>query len=310
MKRLMAQVLLAGALLPLAATIPARSAVLIPVPSAPNSTVTTAFALNDSDVVAGSYIGASDGIEHAFYGTLDGNYTSFDAGSGGSEARGISNDGTITGLSNSQNGTSATEPIFERDPAGNVTNVTMSGAQLFGLAQGINGRDKFAGYYWNTQTSAVQGFVGRNDEWKADVKVPAENQFAGALGINDKSVTVGFFFAPPLQGFILDKRTLTVVNYPSSKATATILNGINDKGRVAGQWVDGSGNQHSFVYDQGSKKFTDIKVKGATVVRAWAINAAGAVAISTDIGSYVWCEKASQCPSPGVRGNLSSPGQR
>lgn len=275
---------------------PADSAVLVPVPSVPKSTVTTAFAFNDNDVVAGSFIGANDGVEHAFFGTLDGNYTTFDAGSGGSEARGISNDGTITGISNSQSGTTATEPIFERNPSGKLLQVTMSGQQLFGLAQGINRHDKFVGYYSNTQTAATQGFVGRRAKWLADVNPPTDYEFAGALGINDANVVVGYFFAPPLQGFILDGKKLTVINYPSSKATATILNGINDKGLVAGQWVDTNGFQHSFLYSSGTASFTDIKVKGATVVRAWAINSAGAVALSTDIGSFIWCEKAKQCP--------------
>jgi hypothetical protein len=277
----------------------ASAAVLVPVVPVPNSTVTTAFAINDSNIVAGSYVSSIDGIEHAFFGTPDGNYTSFDAGSGGSEARGIANDGTIVGISNSQNGNTSNEPIFERRPGGRLQNVTMSGNQLFGLAQGINGNDKFAGYYWNTQTFATQGFVGRKASWKADVNVPAENQFTGALGINDSNVIVGYFFAPPLQGFILNGRQLTVVNYPNSNATGTILNGINNKGRVAGQWIDSKGNEHSFLYDSSTSIFTGIKVKGASVVRAWAINSAGAVAVSTDIGSFIWCKKATQCPSGG-----------
>jgi hypothetical protein len=277
---------------------PARAAVLVPVTPVQGSSVTTAFAINDSDVIAGSFIGSNDGVEHAFFGTPDGNYTTFDAGTGGSEARGISNDGTITGISNSQNGTTATEPIYERRPGGKFVNVTMSGQQLFGLAQGINGNDKFAGYYWNKVAGETQGFVGRKGVWKADVNAPL-NQFAGALGINDSNVIVGYFFEPPLlQGYVVNGKTLTVVNYPN--ATGTILNGINNKGRVAGQWIDANGNEHSFLYDTATAIFTDIKVKGATIVRAWAINSAGAIAVSTDIGSFIWCERARQCPGGGI----------
>ena len=93
----------------------------------------------------------------------------------------------------------------------------MSGQQLFGLVLGINGNDKFAGCYWDTQISATHGFVGRKGVWKADVNVPTENQFGGALGINDSNVIVGYFFAPPLQGFVLSGKNL------SSTATGTIL---------------------------------------------------------------------------------------
>src|SRR6266699_1036684 len=83
---------------------PARAAVLVSVVPVQGSSETTAFAINDSDIIAGSFIGSNDGVEHAFFGTPDGNYTTFDAGTGGSEPRGISNDGTITGISNSQHG--------------------------------------------------------------------------------------------------------------------------------------------------------------------------------------------------------------
>ena len=80
--------------LSIAAVSSASAGVLVPVPSVPNSSSTTVFAINDKDVIAGSYIGASDEIEHSFFGPL-GSYTSFDAGTGGSEARGINNRGQI-----------------------------------------------------------------------------------------------------------------------------------------------------------------------------------------------------------------------
>src|SRR5690242_4648801 len=94
-------VFLAGAAA-VAMCVSAKPAVLVPVPAAPNSTVTTAFGINDLYLISGSYIGKDDGIEHDFFGTLAGDYTSFDAGDGGSEARAINNNGRIVGFSNSQ----------------------------------------------------------------------------------------------------------------------------------------------------------------------------------------------------------------
>ena len=38
----------------IAAALPASAAVLVAVPSVPNSTTTTVFAINDNDVIAGS----------------------------------------------------------------------------------------------------------------------------------------------------------------------------------------------------------------------------------------------------------------
>lgn len=278
---------------------PVHAAVVVPVPAAPNSSLTTVFAINDNNTIAGSYVGSGDGIEHSFFGTLDGDYTSFDAGSGGSEARGISNKGIITGFSNSQHGTTADEPIFERLANGKVLNVERAGQQIFGLAQQINSVGKFAGYLWNFQNHQTEGFLGKKGKWVSSIDIPAVHQFAGGLGINDSNTVVGYYFTPPFHGYVLSGKTLTTIDYPGKKATATMLESINNNGQIAGQWVDAESNQHSFMLDLASGTFTDIKIKGAHSVRAWAINSAGAVAVSSDIGSFIWCAKKSACPKGG-----------
>src|SRR5215469_4316517 len=176
--------------LSIAAASSASAAVLVPVPSVPNSTLTTVFAINDKDVIAGSYIGSSDGIEHSFFGPL-GNYTSFDVGTGGSEARGINNKGLIAGYSNSQNGNTATEPAFERKQDGTIVNVTMSGQQLYGQAQGIAAKGtKFAGTRWDSVDHEAVAFVGRAGMWRRDPRISYEHQASTAGAINSSGVVV------------------------------------------------------------------------------------------------------------------------
>ena len=290
----------------LAALVPASAAVLIPVPAVPNSTITTAFAINDSYVIAGSYVGANDGVEHSFFGTLDGNYTSFDVGTGGSEARGINNGGTITGFSNSQTGNTATEPAFERKAGGKILNIMMSGQQLYGNPQGINNsRSKFAGTRWDFGEHEAVAFVGHKGQWIRDVRIPNVHQASTAGGINSSNVIVGSYFQPPTHGFIKSGNMLTVVDYPSADNQGTTLEGINDSGLIVGQWIDSSGDTHSFLFDPGTNTFMDILVSGATNVQAWSINSAGAVALGTDVGSFIWCAKKSQCPAGGT--NAAAP---
>jgi len=289
----------AVAILGIAIALPASAAVLVPVPSVPNSTATTVFSINDENVIAGSYIGSGDGVEHSFFGPL-GSYTSFDAGSGGSEARGINNKGVITGFSNSQNGNTATEPAFERRLDGTILNIMMSGQQLFGQAQGVsNKRSKFVGTRWDFGEHEAVAFQGRNGQWRKDPRIPDEHQASTAGGINSSGVVVGSYFQPPTHGFIGSGNHLTTVDYPSSDNQGTTLEGINDKGLVVGQWVDSSSQTHSFLLDPSTNTFTDIDVSGAANVYAWAINTAGAVAVSSDAGSYIWCLKRKQCPSGG-----------
>jgi hypothetical protein len=290
----------AVAILGIAAALPASAAALVSVPSVPNSTKTTVFAINANNVIAGSYIGANDGVEHSFFGPL-GSYTSFDAGSGGSEARGINNDGVITGFSNSQEGNTADEPAFERKVNGAIENIMMGGQQLYGQVQGINdSHKKFVGTRWDFGSHEAVAFLGRDGLWRRDVRIPVVHQASTAQGINNSGVVVGSYFHPPTHGYIGSGNHLVTVDYPSGDNQGTTLEGINDKGHVVGQWMDSSGNTHSFLLDPSTDTFTDILVSGATNVYAWAINAQGAVAVSSDAGSYIWCKKKSQCPSGGT----------
>jgi hypothetical protein len=273
------------------------AAVLVPVPAAPGSTVTTAFGINDAFQISGSFIGKKDGIEHAFFGTLDGSYTSFDAGDGGSEARAINNNGYIVGYSNSQSGTTADQPIFERTPGGKLLVLDA----VFGRAQGIdNAKNRFAGTRWDFGEHEAVAFVGRHGQYRHDALIPQVHQASEANGINSHGVVVGDYFMPPTHGFVGTGSKMQIVDYPSGNAVATMMEGINDGGQAAGQWVDSAGNTHSFLLDIATATFTDILVSGASNVFAWNISNQGGVAVSSDVGSFVWCKKASQCPSGGA----------
>lgn len=286
--------------LSLATTSATSAAVLVAVPSVPNSSTTTVFAINNKNIIAGSYIGANDGVEHSFFGPL-GSYTGFDAGTGGSEARGINDKGLITGFSNSQNGNTATEPAFERELDGTIVNVMMAGQQLYGQAQGIAAKGgKFAGTRWDFGEHESVAFVGRGGLWRRDPRIPFEHQASTAGDINGSGVVVGSYFQPPTHGFIGSGNNIITVDYPSSDNQGTTLEGINDSGLVVGQWSDSSGATHSFLLDPSTDTFTDILVKGASNVYAWSINAKGAVAVSSDAGSYIWCTKRRQCPAGGM----------
>lgn len=275
----------------------ANAAVLVPVPAAPNSTITTAFGINDVFQISGSYIGKDDGIEHAFFGTLDGNYTSFDARDGGSEARAINNNGIIVGFSNSQSGITADQPIFERMRGGRL--LVLNG--VFGRAQGIdNAKNRFAGTRWDFGDHEAVAFVGRHGQYRHDALIPQVHQASEANGINSVGIIVGDYFMPPTHGFIGTGNKMQIVDYPSAQADGTMMEGINDSGQAVGQWVDSAGNTHSFLLDIATATFTDILVSGASNVFAWNINNQGGVAVSSDAGSFVWCKKARQCPSGGA----------
>src|ERR1700754_1777933 len=80
----------------------ATKAQLIPIVPYPGATSTTVFGIaDDNNTITGSYVSADDGATHGFYGTLDGNYTSFDfPDAPDTQPRGINGTGRlITGFS-------------------------------------------------------------------------------------------------------------------------------------------------------------------------------------------------------------------
>src|SRR3569833_565403 len=120
----------------------ANAAVYVPVipVAGAQSGSTVVLGINDNNIIAGSYL-TSDGVRHGFFGTLDGNYTTFDAGVTSTDARGIGNDGSITGDADDAQGNIYP---FERLPNGTVKAITFHG-QMFtsGLAQGFNSKNYF-----------------------------------------------------------------------------------------------------------------------------------------------------------------------
>src|SRR5262249_6068130 len=71
--------------------------------------------------------------------------------------------------------------------------------------------------------------------------------------------------------------TFTPIAVPG--AASTELYGINDAGQMVGQYGDGMGTQHGFLYNSGS--FTQIDVPGASKTLVSGINNAGQI-----VGSY------------------------
>jgi uncharacterized membrane protein len=299
---------LLGSCVAVAALASAQAARLVAIVPVANSTATIAYGINDDNVIAGGFLDG-DGVEHAFFGTPDGQYTIFDAGEGGTEARGINLAGFVVGMSNSQSGDTAAQPILERKPDGTLLSVTRAGVQLFGWAQQINSSDgRFAGTYWDFNNHQAVAFVGQDGKWRGDVKISEVHQASTARGIDSAGDVAGSYFRPPMHGYLLSNKVLTTIDYPAARTTQTEIEGINDNGQAVGQWVDRKGTTHSFLLDIASSTFTDVRVKGAAQVQAWAINNNGVVVLDSDLGPFLWCEHKRTCPGGGTF--VSAPAHR
>src|ERR1700742_4632365 len=240
-----------------------RTAQLIPIVPFPDATSTTLFGIaDDNNTVAGSYIDI-DGNTHGVYGTLDGNYTSFDFGeSGSTQARAISGDGKwITGFSNIAD-VHCNFPEWEMKVGSDPKQITKDGTALNGEAQGLNSKNEFAGDYCDTGGSGtVFGDLGKKYKWKSDVTTPFESTYTGERGVNSDGTVVGFYVDSDtaLQvGTVIKNGITTQVIDPGPNESYTVLEGINDSNKASGQWSDTDGIVHGFAYNVKKAKFTEI----------------------------------------------------
>lgn len=282
---------------------------LVPIPPVTGSSDTGVFGINDSNVIVGNWYD-SDSVEHGYFGTVDGNYTTFDyTGTDvvGTEPRGISDDGYIDGWAPDTDFLYGYE--FVRGPDGSFATVTEGkgnkAVPLDGIAQGITKNDTFSGDHWLYVGSQYirYAYVGKAGKWQQDLSLPFGSTRQAARGINKNGVVIGFFLGSDgnTHGFLLQNGVAHQIDYPNSKAVGTYLEGINDNGLVTGQWDDKNGNPSGFMLDTATNTFTSIKIPGSTYVQPFGVNNSGLIVVGSDAGNFIYCpKKANKCPGGGT----------
>lgn len=275
----------------------AQAASLVTVTPPSGAAETIVFGINSHNVITGSFFDAN-GVEHGFFGPLNGDYTTFDYGgtSTGTEPRSISDKGAINGFAADPNFAVGTE--FFRNADGTIETFTKDGAPLDGVAQGINKKGDSTGDYIDPDSGVRTGYLGENGKYKSDVDLGLNATRTSPRTINKSGALAGFFVdsGGVTHGFILDNGVVQVIDADGSGTTS--LEGLNKKGLATLQVTDADGNPHSMTYDSGSGEFTSIEVPdGSTFQQAWQVNDNGLIAVSTDIASYIYCPKKAHCPN-------------
>jgi len=291
--------LLGAAVLALPAV--SNAATLVPVTPPEGAASTVVFGINDKNVITGSYFDAN-GVEHGFFGPLNGTYTTFDYGgtSTGTEPRGINDTGDIVGFATDPSFTVGTE--FRRTADGTVQAIEKDGSALDGIAQGITRKkDTSTGDYVDPNTGVRTGYIGQEGAYQSDVDLGLNATRTSPRGLNKHDTLAGFFVdsGGVTHGFILGKKGIPQVIDADASGT-TSLEGINKKELVTGQVTDADGNPHSFLYNNATGEFTTIDVPdGSVLQQAWGVNDKGLVAVSTDVASYIYCTRDVHCPDGG-----------
>jgi uncharacterized membrane protein len=275
-----------------------QGATVIPVPRVPGASYTFVFDINDNNVIAGAYI--SGDSEHAFFGTLQGDYQTFDfTPTGGTEARAIDNAGRITGISHfyeSQNYCQYIE--FERFADGRIGAIKQRTFTLHGIVQGFTSNGTFVGD--RCKQGTVVGYDGRYAKYRGAVTIGVETASTNPRDINASGDIVGQFInaAGAYSAFLLRGGVTSVIDYPNAKAVNTVLHGLNNGGIATGHWDKGDYQWHAFALNTNTNTFSTISVPGASTAQAFGINKAGLIAVNAN-GPYIYCPTGATCPAAG-----------
>jgi len=280
--------------------LPGNAGVLIPVPPIPGSYFTLAFDINDDNIVAGFFVDASSGKAHAFYESLDGNYTVFDDSSGLAMPQTINNDGIISGQTVVTDQGLCDVIPFERGLDGTIVHIKKGKKPFTGVAAGLNNKGEFVGYYCD-KNGGVSSYYGKLGKYKAPLTVAGLPLATVATGINNTGIVAGYFSNTPGQssGFLLHNGITTVVTYPGANATA--LTDINDHGLAAGTATDAQSQTRAFVFDTKNQTFQDLDVFGG--VQTSGMNNEGLLIVNmpSSLQSFVFCMRSKKkCPSTGT----------
>jgi PEP-CTERM motif len=227
-----------------------------PLPGGGNAVDTEFYQVNNAGQVAVSYYGA-DGIYHAAtYNSVAGTWSYIPdiPGYAGNLAGGINNNGLVVGdafttinqstatylggVGWSYNG--AYSPLFTAPGSAPANGGTAT--------YSVNDAGQIVGYAIDS-SGIYHGYVKTGSSFTT-LDFPGAAQFGGTVanGINNAGVVTGYYYndsSGDFSGFTWQNGVFTTLNFPGALDTA--ITAINDRGDLAGYYVDANGNLEGFV---------------------------------------------------------------
>lgn len=237
---------------------------ITPLPTAPGAVGTMALGVNQAGVFVGS---AGDGTVTTDVGFLlyQGAFTFFaHPGALQTQGRAIGNSGLVTGFSNNSAGNYIP---FLYDPTHNsFVDITFPGLlpfPAFSTAQGINGKGEVVGNF-NLDPNSVyagspRGSYGFLRDSSEKITLFRVNGYrTRARGITESGRIAGFVTddTEKNRGFVVTLKArggFQALTIPDSDlldppgSVETFVSGIDELGRVSGNWTDAGGGVHGFL---------------------------------------------------------------
>jgi hypothetical protein len=238
----------------------------------PGSSSTVAYGVNNLGDIVGTFV--SNSVQSGFIYSAGNFQTIACPGAGWTVAQGINDNGVIVGWCGFQG---AQGFIYQN---GSYSYVTYPGSSLTALF-GINNQGQIVGVCQGCGILNQNGFIYSNGSFTI-LAARTHN----ADGINSSSTIAGTACSnrrcKSLYGVVLvqnrrGKWHLQVkIMYPG--ASATVLNGINDKGDLAGAWgPTPNGQQEGFVYIKSTNTFFGFDIENSGDMAAQGINNLGEI---------------------------------
>jgi uncharacterized membrane protein len=232
----------------------------------PGATVTSAFGINDSGDIVGSYKDTL-GIEHGFR-LSKGVFTPIDyPGAKITAAKSINSQGDVAGYysydGSIQHGFVQTGGVFSTV---DVTDATMTGPF------GINPRGEVVGHTQFAGTKMV-GFLLRRGQYTT-LDYPAENGMSCAFAISANGTIAGHYSdraTGKISGWFMRGGEFTSFDVPGARHTMNDTGGINAAGDIVGPYVAGDGSAGGFVRTKDGV-FLSITIPGSTKTTVRGIN--------------------------------------
>jgi hypothetical protein len=279
----------------------AESGVLVPIPPVPGSAATYVSDINNSNVIAGSYTTA-DGMSHGFFGTLDGNYSTFEVpdGTGGASA-----------LDDNNNMIGGTDPSptcpyggcgWRRNLDGKIRLLSKDREPIDGILGDLSGKMFVGDYRYLDQNGYfnVVPYMGKGTKYLADISLPFNTIQVRARGFHRSDFVEGWFVdnddGRKERGFVMKDGVASAYDYPDDQAFHVQFGRMNNKGWIAGTWYDGEQTfSKAFLFNWKKERFLPIDLSG-TYGYASAINDGGLAIVGADNVSSLYCPKKKDCP--------------
>ena len=262
---------------------PASAATYTAVPnySDTDGGLTSLLGINNAGWLTGSaYYGSNaTGLVRNAAGT----YTTFSVNNF-TQGRAISETNVVSGYAN--DGTNfSTGTEFVRAADGTLTTLhnPVGGANIHGIAQGMNASGAIVGDYFVSPTTR-HGYLFQGGVL-TDLLLPGLD-VTRARGITNAGDIAGWTTGPlGIRGFVLSGGNYSFYTVPVAGALGTTFEDLNNFGIAVGNYSDAGGNSHGFFYDTNTSIFTELHVAGATTIQAFGINDHGQIILSTNLAT-------------------------